>query len=784
MAYKTKQRYTQYYETPSAINQGELESLVCHFNWNICSNNTQGTLKERIDALEGHIQECSKDLFPQSYAMLGYLKSLLQPRTREIEEKVSEHFLKAIECLPECRPNLTKKGLGSRAVMIANSLVWKYNLRQMGEVSRHFREYKEICKMYENIENHPEALAMKGFAFGHISSFQKRSISVQAYSQALSDEMYQDQVEWLFGLAHSKTFLSHKKHSPSAENLREIEKIWRRVIQINPEYSLAMLKLARILFRLHGVDALEEIEHWIETALKKDKTKGNILEEAAFLCHTLSKNKVEYTDKALNLFQEAIKHKPKSKKAIDGLANVLLKRFFDNKRNYRRNQDPPKDLKLAKELFEKNSENKRHYDRLILADVYFEISRFSGYHHFVTEAENTIKAVKDEVEQQDDPLCIAQVYAKYAEFLKKQNRTEEEIYYLREVAAMAIRDESIDQNEMRFVDKSQTTLLKYASGGRFKESDSLEVKGFVLQKKQHFHSAIFYLRKAIKNPDPDWTESHKTTLKENLVETLIEASKSNLPNFLGAICEQWAFEAEKEIEKLGYSPRKCDFIYKIVEMSTNKSMTHEELQMLKTHRLSFERACLDIIKQDLKKTNSSLSEAEKAEKKERERNKTILCLNIFSESKRVLDRAMNVIKDNMFPFVKKSVSCSYPTPKAIESQPGSDLSTKMKMFLERKLQLKNFETELPNLFEYLLKKQHNPVTNEYGYPVTNEFGWLQDFCDIRNKLSHKVGAEQLLKEKYPNLEDQRKVANQISVYAAEVWNRFQSEIHNRQSNLD
>ena len=98
------------------------------------------------------------------------------------------------------------------------------------------------------------------------------------------------------------------------------------------------------------------------------------------------------------------------------------------------------------------------------------------------------------------------------------------------------------------------------------------------------------------------------------------------------------------------------------------------------------------------------------------------------------------------------------------------------MFLERKLQLKNFETELPNLFEYLLKKQHNPVTNEYG--------WLQDFCDIRNKFSHKVGAEQLLKEKYPNLEDQRKVANQMSVYAAEVWNRFQSEIHNRQSNLD
>ena len=63
-------------------------------------------------------------------------------------------------------------------------------------------------------------------------------------------------------------------------------------------------------------------------------------------------------------------------------------------------------------------------------------------------------------------------------------------------------------------------------------------------------------------------------------------------------------------------------------MSTNKSMTHEELQMLKTHRLSFERACLDIIKQDLKKINSSLSQAEKAEKKERKREREIKLLYV------------------------------------------------------------------------------------------------------------------------------------------------------------
>ena len=202
--------YTRYYETPGAITQSELTSLVCFFNWNLCTNISQTALKERIEALERHISQGNENLYPQSYSLLGYLKSLLQPRTTEIERNVSEHFLKAIECLPKFDENSTKKGLGSTAVIVANSLVWKYNLSNMGDVSLHFKEYKEICKKYEKIEKHPEVLAMKGFAFGHIASYQERSTSVKAYTKALSDEMYQDQAEWFFGLAHSMTFLSHK----------------------------------------------------------------------------------------------------------------------------------------------------------------------------------------------------------------------------------------------------------------------------------------------------------------------------------------------------------------------------------------------------------------------------------------------------------------------------------------------------------------------------------------------------------------------------------------------
>ena len=438
---------------------------------------------------------------------------------------------------------------------------------------------------------------------------------------------------------------------------------------------------------------------------------------------------------------------------------------------------------LAMENFEKSTENKRHYDRLILADVYFEISTFSGYRDFATKAENTIKAVKEEVEKEKDPLRIAQVYTKYAEFLKKQKRWEEEVSYLRDVAAMSIHDENIDENEMRFVYKSQATLLRYASGPRFSEPNSLELKGFVLQKKKNFQAAIFCLKKAINNPDPGWTESYKTTLKENLVETLIEASKENLSNYPRAIRKQWAVEAEKEIANLGDTPRKYDFKFKVATIYTNELMVHEELQTLKKRRLNFEQVYLDIMKESLKNINSCLPEAEILKKQEREKQEAGLCLDIVSESKRVLDRAINVIKDNVFPFVKKTVPCYYPSPKAIDSQSGSDLSTKLKTYLERRLQLENFKTKLPDLFKFLLKKQPD-LNKKQSDPDKNEYVWLQGFFHIRNELSHKVGAEQPLKEMYPNPEDRKYFVDQMSLYAAEVWNRFQSEINNRDSNLD
>ena len=775
MAFNTKQTGAKRFGTSNVIDQSVLESLMCHFNWDLCTNIMQATLLERIDALQDYLEKCNRDLYPQSYSLLGYLKSLQRPLKTTVEQEVSQLFSKARECLPnlEFNKEKTKKGLGNKAVVIASSLIWKLHLRQEKEALSLLNEYQEICSEYKEIKNHPEALAMKGFAFGHCSSFRNALVSVEAYTRALSDEKYKNHLEWLFGLASSKERLSYKRDPPSLEDLSEIEKIWHMVIQISPKFSLAMLRLARTLWRLHHGKAIEEIEYWIETALEEDDKTVSVLEEAAFLYLSITRRKVDYIDKALTLFKKAETLNPRSKKTLEGLATAYLKRFYKNKAKYSHKSNVPKELNLAMENFEKSAENKTHYDRLRLANVYFEVSRFRGHDDFRDKAEDTFKEVIEEVENEDNPLRLAQAYVEYAAFLGKTKRQKDKIHFLRRVADIPIHDENLDKNEMRYVCQSQAQLLEYAS--KVQSAPYLfELKGFVQRKMQNFHSAIFYLEKAINNPDPGWTESYKTTLKENLVETLIEASKLNLANYLCAMPGHWIEEAEKKIEKLTDTPRKFDLKFEVVEIRTNTLMTHEVLRKLKGHRLKFEQVVLDINKQNLKSINSSLSEAEIFQKEEREKKETELCLDIISEGKCVLDRAIGVIKDNFFPSV--NTLCYYPTPKSIKSQSESDLLKQMINHLEKRLKLKNFETKLPDLLKFLLKKQPNPATNE--------FGWLQDFFDIRNKLTHKVGAEELLKKKFPSREDRKRLVDNISLYAAEVWNRFQLEINNRERKFE
>ena len=775
MASKVKDPYTNTFETPSVKDQSVVDLLVCHFNWDLCKNITQPTLKERIDALENHIKECSKDLLTQSYSLLGYLKSRLEPQTNATEKEVSQLFLKALSY------SRRFEELGSEAVIVANCWIWKLKHRRQSEVMVYSKRYEEIRKIYKDIENHPEASAMKGFAFGHFTSFQKALVSVKAYTKALSDEMYKDQVEWLFGIARSKTLLSYERDPPSPEDLIEIENILRRVIQINPNYSLAMLELARTLFRSHKAFAIEEIENLIQAALTKGSDNVFVLEEAAFVYLKMTKGKLDYTKEALDLFTKAKKLNLNSKRTNEGLGIVCLKIFRRNKSEYSLRLEPPDFLKMAMKCFEESAENKRHCDRLRLANIYCEISKFYGHDNFLNKSENTFKAVIEEVLKEDDLLCIAQAYRKYAGFLKSNDRQEERIHYLREVAAMSIHDENLDEKEMRYIRRSQNELLKYASEGQLSDPDILELKGFIQCKKQNFHSAIFYLEKAIENPGPDWSEAFKVSLKEDLVMTLLEASKLILPLYLSGTPQQLFNKAKKMIEKLPETQRKCAIEFEAVKTSTYKLMGHDKrLKRLRDYRLKFEQVRMDINKQNLQNIHLPLSEKERSEQEEREKKEVDRFFEVISESRCVLDRGMDLIKNEFFETPntssKSNAPCYYPFPRSLKAGNKKCLSEQMEHYLDSRIKLNQFKNKLPDLFEFLVEKQPELGTDEYE--------WLQDFVDIRNDFMHKHNYDKMLEQKFSSRTDREKFLDQVSAYAAEVWNRFQLEINKRKQRTE
>ena len=246
-------------------NEIPLDSLVHHFKWDICKV-TPTILQERILSVEGHLKENSSGILPQSYCLLAYLKSKADTdKEVEANNEIYSLLLNAEESLLEIDEGSTKKGIGYKAAVIGNLIYWEQcKIKKYEQAWKHFEEYRELKSRYDGyLESHSEVLAMKAFAFG----YKKSSDGVKYYTEALSDKDYMDNAEWIYGLEHSKSVVALKEEPQRESDWIEIEQLLGRAIYIDPNYSLAMLKLAKTLIKLHGINVFDEVEDWIEKAL-------------------------------------------------------------------------------------------------------------------------------------------------------------------------------------------------------------------------------------------------------------------------------------------------------------------------------------------------------------------------------------------------------------------------------------------------------------------------------------------------------------------------------------
>ena len=758
-----------------------LNSLICHFNWGICKI-TPATLQERILSVEGHIKENSCGILPQSLCLLAYLKSKLVPSI-ETNNEIYDILLQADQTLPELDQNSIKDGLGYKAVVIANLTFWESKLGKHEQAKNHFKYYNDLQERYgRDLERHPEVLAMKGFAFGYSFGYEKSRDSVSFYTEALSDTDYINNAEWLYGLAHSKSVVALKEEPQKMEDLTEIELLFRRAIHIDPKYSLAMLKLAKTLVKLNGLFAFEEAEHWIERALNVSDRKLSCLEEAASIYQLTVRDRKSNNRKAMKLYEEAEDINPTSKRTILGLGKCYLSNYFDNKRRllFKNKKlqyiNVPPDLQKAREYFEKDSKHKRHTDRLKLAQVYNEMSLFEGKEEFRKKAENIFKQVVSLSEVEQDPLRLVEAYTRYATFLKKEQRFEEEIEYLKKAVDVTVDDDNEEEFEMRFARECQDRLLIYASQGQYmKEKECLAVKGHVQGKRGNIITSCFYLEEAVKLNDPETSEEYERHLKENLAECMLCASQLKLSPYTQAMTQIYFDKAKSVIADLAESERKYELQFDVAQLEINELMgpvEDDQLKMLKKYLMHFEICRMKTNKQRLervKKVRFSVSnedntdQEKKKEEKEEEEEELEKVLDVITESRRILDRSMNIVKEQIFqkePGLPPS--CYYPTPKSFTLNVNNSLEQQMQHLLEKRFQLTDFRNRLPNLFNFLVKKQ--------------EYKWLQDVIHIRNEREHTTESKDLLKKTFPTREEQKSLVNQISQYSVEIWNRIQLEV--------
>ena len=92
----------------------------------------------------------------------------------------------------------------------------------------------------------------------------------------------------------------------------------------------------------------------------------------------------------------------------------------------------------------------------------------------------------------------------------------------------------------------------------------------------------------------------------------------------------------------------------------------------------------------------------------------------------------------------------------------------MKHLLENKYKLDGFQEKLPDLFDYLIKKQPDSSKEQYK--------WLQDVINIRNESQHSTKSKEMLKDLFPTREKQRMLIKQFLQYAVEVNTRILSDV--------
>jgi hypothetical protein len=748
----------------SQIPKNELDSIQCHFNWDIVSlkEKSHGYFVDRIAVFDGHINGGETRNLAQIYAAKAFFTYMyyLEKRKANPEDHTNEENKQnAIESLA-CALEESIAGdncIGYQLVIYGN-LVFLYNDMKNDEKALENLEcYNDLIKQFsDTAATHPEVLAMKGFAFSHAMKYED---AIDCYSEALQNDIRQNNPEWLIGLGFAKQWLSTGRRRLN-EDAKEIEMLYRHAIQIDDSYDYAKLKLARILWDTQNINGIDEVEYLIEQASANPMKNVVVIEETAAVLNLTCRSKPENYQKVFDLYRESEKIRDDSPKTLRGLARYYQRqseikmktRGPKNKgRNKRGNHVIDDDLNAAIRYLEKltNGNNGRFYDKIDLAELYYKLyTKECNQLTYKTKSENLYLQVLSGAETETVSGKI-QIWYKYSRHRKLCEDKEGEIEYLKKVIGLACEAKEDMHGYVREVEFAEHRLLELASKPknlRNGEIEALELKSLVFEKWEQFDSAIFYLEKALQILQIKDNVGIQLKLAKLYVKLSI-ARKENK----AIASSRYSAKAFKKIDELPRNHVKWE-LYKVMNKVEFEELTKSEpnLMELQRLRLDFENVEFD---RQVRGTGARTGRDEFIR----------IVMDVIGESKRVLDSSINHVKEKVYYKSSKDPPfCYYPAPTNLQKRfPKSLPERQMEQLFENVYKLPGIKTKIPGLLAYLVGKQ--PTMNP-------DYSWLQEIIDIRNTNEHEglCVSRESLEISFPDDQGKADIVRKMSKYAAEV----------------
>uniref|UniRef100_UPI00398EB5EE interferon-induced protein with tetratricopeptide repeats 5-like n=1 Tax=Pristiophorus japonicus TaxID=55135 RepID=UPI00398EB5EE len=282
------------YNTQKDLLKVKLDQLQCHFTW--------GPQKENIDLdnmkyrLQDSIQ-AGVEYQARSYNHLAFV-NCLQGNCEEAIQNLKE----AEKILGENHEHEFER----RSIITYGNYAWVYyHMGQLTEAQSHLDKLEMICKQFTDGSRYtaliPEVYGEKGWSLLS-SAAQYYEEAKECFEKALEEDP--DDTEWNVGYATVLFRLEGFSGTPESGDRSQSVKQLRRVLELDPDDSVAMVMLA---LKLQEFNQKEEALKLVEQALQKSPDLPYVTRYAAKFYRINGD-----VEKAVELLKKALEISPNS----------------------------------------------------------------------------------------------------------------------------------------------------------------------------------------------------------------------------------------------------------------------------------------------------------------------------------------------------------------------------------------------------------------------------------------------------------------------------------------